>query len=449
MTDAGPRIVVLTPHPTSPAVLTMPDGVGLPTTTVEGEYRTSRCIAAVETLLGRLPAVLRVDQRGSDGADGDPTLVVVDLETLGAEVPDGFTWTEWRGLPIERIEPEELRAAVGRWIARREHGPTPTDPPWAIPGWFERASGWMTARLADVGSPVLEPPRPVYSWGLSMLLRAPTAVGPVFLKCSTPHFEREAALTNVLAGATPDLVTDVIDVDADENWLLMRDHGDHALGDEPAEAWGPGLATYAAIQRAWRDRTAELVAGGAPERPLAALAEAMPGFADREALASRLTAEERAAWVAAMPACIEACHRLDRLGPAPTLVHGDLHPWNVAGSATTPRIFDWSDAAVTHPFLDLAVYVTRTPDIATRRALRDGYLAHWADDLGPRDLAAAGDLAIVVGTLYQVESYVRLVEALDPDDVSDLGDAARSWALAAIASVDEGIEVRRVGHADG
>jgi hypothetical protein len=307
----------------------------------------------------------------------------------------------------------------------------------------------MTARLSDLGNPVLEPPRPVYTWGISMVLRAPTAVGPVFLKCSAPHFGREAALTGLLAGVTPDLVTNVIDVDVEENWLLMRDHGDHALGDDPAEAWGPGLETYAAIQRAWRGRTAELVAGGAPERTLAALAEAVPGLAAREALASRLTADEQAAWAAAMPACIEACLRLDRLGPAPTLVHGDLHPWNVAGLAATPRVFDWSDAAVTHPFLDLAVYVTRTPNVAVRKILRDVYLAHWADDLAPPDLAAAGDLAIVAGSLYQVDGYVHLVEALDPDDVSDLGDAARSWALAAIASVEEGIEVRRVGHADG
>jgi hypothetical protein len=87
--------------------------------------------------------------------------------------------------------------------------------------------------------------------------------------------------------------------------------------------------------------------------------------------------------------------------------------------------------------------------VALRRALRDAYLARWADELGPADLAEAGDLAIVVGTLYQVESYVHTVESLDIDDVSDLARATRSWARAAVAALVDGIALTRPGHADG
>ena len=121
----------------------------------------------------------------------------------------------------------------------------------------------------------------------------------------------------------------------------------------------------------------------------------------------------------------------------------------MAATPDGPRIFDWSDTAIAHPFLDLAVYATRPDDVAARRALRDAYLARWADVLPPADLAEAGELAIVVGTLYQVEAYIRILTGLDPDDRGGMTGAARSWALAAIDALRDGIALERPGHADG
>jgi hypothetical protein len=81
--------------------------------------------------------------------------------------------------------------------------------------------------------------------------------------------------------------------------------------------------------------------------------------------------------------------------------------------------------------------------------MRDAYLARWADAMDPADLLEAGDLAIVVGSLYQVDSYVRIVESLGPDDIWDLGMATGSWARAAIDAQRDGIALVRAGHADG
>ena len=81
--------------------------------------------------------------------------------------------------------------------------------------------------------------------------------------------------------------------------------------------------------------------------------------------------------------------------------------------------------------------------------IRDAYLARWSDHLEPAALAEAGDLAIVVGTVYQVDTYIRLVESLDPDDLWDLAPAAGSWARAAVATLHQGIDLVRPGHADG
>lgn len=448
-------IVVLVPHPSRRALLASApaewssDAVArLPTVALDRDFTTSTCLTAIEALLGVQPRALRIDPRRRD-TDGEPTLVIVDLEAFGPDAPSPYAWTDWATLPLGSLEPPELREALPRWMGRRELGPTAGDPPWSVPGWFERASGWMVERMAELRTPAFEAPRIVYLWGISIVLRAPSALGPVFLKCSTPVFAQEARVTALLAGATPDLVTRVAAIEPDEGWLLMRDHGERTLGDGAPETWAPGLEVHARIQAAWAGREQELIDAGAPVRSLAALAAALPTFADLEPMNTELTGDDRAVWNDSIAAFVAACERLDAIGPAPALVHGDLHPWNVADAPDGPRVFDWTDAAISHPFLDLAVYATRPADHALRHALRDAYLAHWATQLSATDLKEAGDLAIVVGTLYQVDSYIRILSSLDPDDRGDLEGAAGAWARAAVATLTEGIDLQRPGHADG
>jgi hypothetical protein len=448
-------VVVLVPHPKRPAMLTAaaPEWSGggalqLPTLTLQSDFTIRACLTAIEALLGTVPVPLRIDTRRTD-ADGDPAVVVVDLAAIGPDAPSPYAWTDWADVPLEPLEPPEVRDALPRWIGRRQLGPSAADPPWAVPGWFERASMWMVERMAEVRAPAFEPPRIVYLWGISAVLRAPSALGPMFLKCSGGVFPQEAAVTAVLSEATPDLVTRVAAVEPDENWLLMYDHGERTLGDDPPETWARGLDVHARVQQAWRGREQVLIDAGAPVRSLSGLADALPTFADQDPLDTELRGEHRAAWNAAIGALTDACARLDAIGPAPGLIHGDLHVWNVAATPDGPRIFDWTDAAISHPFLDLAVYATRSDDLAVRHRIRDSYLAHWSEHLSPADLAEAGELAITVGSLLQVQAYIHILSSLDPDDRGDLTGAAGSWARAAVATLTEGIDLRRPGHADG
>jgi hypothetical protein len=344
----------------------------------------------------------------------------------------------------------EVRATLERWALRRAAGPAPHDPPWMLPGWFGRASDWMVAQMVTAANPPSGPVTVEHAAGLSVVLRAEGPAGAMFLKCSIPLFGAEAVVTTALAAATPDLVTNVVTAHPNEGWLLMRDQGVGLLGDRPEDEWGSGVDVVARIQRAWIGRSDELVAVGVTPRSLEALATTLPDLAHMEPLATDFAADDRAAWDAAMPGFIAACESLDSLGPRPALLHGDLHPWNVtAGGDGAIRVFDWSDAAIAHPFLDLAVYVTRSADPGRRRALRDAYLRHWRDVLPADRLARAGDLAILVGTLYQVAGYVRIAAHMEADDTADYEGATASWARAAVATLTEGIDVRRPGHADG
>jgi aminoglycoside phosphotransferase (APT) family kinase protein len=136
----------------------------------------------------------------------------------------------------------------------------------------------------------------------------------------------------------------------------------------------------------------------------------------------------------------EACLTLDRIGPGPSLVHGDFHPWNVAAGTAGTRIFDWTDAAVGHPFLDLVTYIMRTGDPARRHQLLQRYLGLWSRHLSSRDLQAAGQLALVVGALYQAHTYWQLIPTVMPDDLAQLRDGDVQWLRRALDRLDHGIQ---------
>jgi aminoglycoside phosphotransferase (APT) family kinase protein len=61
-------------------------------------------------------------------------------------------------------------------------------------------------------------------------------------------------------------------------------------------------------------------------------------------------------------------------------VHGDLHLSTVAQGPHGYLFFDWTDACVAHPFLDLLTFFQEDEEevqSALRDRLRDAYLAEW------------------------------------------------------------------------
>ena len=164
-------------------------------------------------------------------------------------------------------------------------------------------------------------------------------------------------------------------------------------------------------------------------------------MADDTVLLGRLPADVRERWLATAPTLVESCRRLDEIGPGPTLVHGDFHPWNVAFGPATTRVFDWTDAAVSHPFVDLATYVFRTDDVAVRRGLVDAYVAAWSTVMSEESLREAAALGLVVGALYQVQTYRALLPTL-PGNGADAGLATGdlSWITRTLTWHEHGLE---------
>jgi Ser/Thr protein kinase RdoA (MazF antagonist) len=220
----------------------------------------------------------------------------------------------------------------------------------------------------------------------------------------------------------------------------MRELDAPLLGDQPESMWELGLDALAGLQQEWLGRTDDLLATGAELRPLRQLADWVNGTPLDADFMGRLAPEARDAWLASMPAMVDACTSLDRIGPGVSLMHGDFHPWNVVAGQDGTRIFDWTDAAVAHPFLDLVTYIMRTDDLALRRYLLQRYLGLWSKYLSSDDLQAAGQLALVVGALYQAYTYSPLIPTVMPDDLAQLRDGDVHWLQRALDRLDRGIQ---------
>ena len=456
MTDPGPaqscQVTLLVPHPKRTAILVAAQNPSeattpptLPTVRISSaEPSLPEMLASTDVVDTATTAALRVVMTSAptteDRENGELTLMV-EFEAPATEPPAGWTWQSLDAEVIARLEPKTCLSAVASWARERAEGWSPLRPQWAHQGWFARASTWMMDQMAADGRPVVIAPRQHQLWGLSIVLRASSAEGNAFFKCSADLFRHEAVVTQALATQMSELVPEVIAVDGAQGWMLMRDLGAAELGDQDESLWHEGVVAHAGIQQSWLGRTDELVALGLPVRSLTDLAAQVDAMTEDTVLMQRMSPDLRERWLAAAPAFIESCRRLDEIGPGPTLVHGDFHPWNVAFGPATTRVFDWTDAAVSHPFVDLATYVFRTEDVAVRRRLVDAYVGAWSKIWPEESLREAAALGLVVGSLYQVQSYRALLPMLMGDGADDgLAGGDLSWIKRCLTCHEQGLE---------
>lgn len=441
-------VVVLAARPDLTAVLVAASttdasgaGLALPTVEVAVEPSIVDVVAAVADLVGRPVTLLRANTVEWDDATFDATAMVVEIEPLDGDLPDRLGWSSLDGPDLEGpdVEPAWARPSLVAWLDELREGWSELRPPWSRPGWGALAGAWMVDRMRQSGYGDPDPPHVHHLWGFSAVLAASAAGGTAYLKCSTGVFRHEAVLTQALAERSPGRLPDVLAVEPDEGWLLMRALPSPELGELPEVEWGAGLVALAELQHRWLGRGDELLSLGARPRPLDRLAEWVEATAGATELVDRLAPADRDAWLRAMPQLVDACARLDALGPGPSLVHGDFHPWNVSGSGDAARIFDWTDCAVSHPFIDLVTYVMRTKDEGVRPQLMDTYLERWSDVLTSADLAEAGRLALVVGALHQVQTYTLLVPTAMPADRGSLAGGDVQWMRRALSRLSAGI----------
>jgi hypothetical protein len=227
----------------------------------------------------------------------------------------------------------------------------------------------------------------------------------VWFKANLPASAFEAALTSALAHWVPEHVLEPLAVDVDHGWSQLPHGGElfrDVLNRSPAEprVWEGSLRQYASMQRALIPHTQEIELLGVPS----ARTTALPEVFDR-VIAENTTLQ---------PDDLKRLYEL-----RPRLVNWRTELTDVASQ--TPSInpepgrftvFDWGDAAVSHPFCSFLVPAraagTRYGAEVLPR-LRDAYLEPWTG--GGRtsaELRRAVTLAWRLSALGRACSWGRL-----------------------------------------
>lgn len=429
----------LYPHPSQPAVLGIDtaDGRRLPQVSLaeqislsqidrvldglrqvcEPPFNVLRCLAfSVNPQEHRDDALYLLEARVDSSFSGD--------------LPSGLGWITLAELSPELV-PEVLLSGFSGWLGGWKMPlapgmtwqPPPLSPPWARPGWFAQAEEWIDREMSRLGQNVAAI-EPLKSWSISVVLRVQTLTRPVFFKGSLklPLFVNEGVVMAGLAQLYPNHIPMPLAVNARQGWMLLEDLGEPIGRDAPLEQQLRLFQDMANVQIDSSRRIDTLLQIGCIDRRIPWLRAHLDALVADEITLSLITPAERDALRRALPFLKSLLTELDALAIPPALIHGDLHTGNVADQDGKLQFFDWTDAAISHPFFDLDVVFT-ADDPTRRKILEDAYLHAWEQLYPAGEVRRAFELAQVVYGLYHAVSYQFILNYIEVDDRPEI-----NWA---------------------
>ncbi len=315
--------------------------------------------------------------------------------------------------------------------------------PEPVPDWYVATRADLDAWLAESLGPVRWSVRHARPW--SVVGRV-DPLGP-WIKATHPASRHEVAVLETLAGLVPGSVPEVVAADRARGWLVLADGGPVLRtlegGADVAPTWGAALHRYARIQRAAEVHADDLVAAGVPDVRGIALLDRLDDLVADDELVGRgrpwgLTPDDEHHLERQRPQLRAWVDELAASPVAATIQHDDLHGNNVF--VTGPRIFDWGDAVVSHPFATMTATLRSIPHHSP--GLRDGldplvaaYLAEWSDVADPTRLRRDLQLARHLGAVMRAMAWARALGG-SPDDHPDR-EATPGWITQLLAPLPD------------
>jgi hypothetical protein len=345
---------------------------------------------------------------------GTPVTVLRLLDVLGGSSPAGglATYHVEVGTP-PALDPGwlEVDAAELEVIAADE----PLRAAYAKPGGPASDLRWADAALADLGWSRTGTATQVKTWNLSCVHRIQTDQGAAWLKVVNDWQTAESVVITSVAAIDPDFVHTLLAADAETGRTLVAD----APGED---AWSPdqvaveqAVTRWVAVQAALsaEEQRHRLLTGGVPNwslddmggRLTAALVDA-PGA---------LPAEERSMLLRLLEQLPERLRALADAGLPDTLVHGDFQGGNWRSDGTNLRLMDWSDAAFSHPALDVVGLLAALPP-ERREPTLDLWARAWLSAVPGCDPYAAVALVQPLQPLQSGLLYQHFLDHIEPSE---------------------------------
>src|SRR5574341_841059 len=209
---------------------------------------------------------------------------------------------------------------------------------WEQPDWLKRSHDWILTETVRQGIKITGAIKQSHIYPWSTVMRVPTAEGTLFFKASTEDVAPEAKLTQALAAWYPAYMPELVSVDTEQGWMLMRDGGEPLRASiRPAQnlaPWRRVIPIYAELQIALAEHVPELLAMGVPDWRLDTLpahyVQLLENIGSLElAHAGGWTSNEFRRLQDLSPRFAQICAELAAFGIPETLDHGDFHDGNV------------------------------------------------------------------------------------------------------------------------
>ena len=220
----------------------------------------------------------------------------------------------------------------------------------------------------------------------------------------------------------PAMASPPIAHDRQRGWILMFDFGGKWLGESSdAERWEEAVRMHAQMQVEQAERTQSWIEMGLPDRSLRRMVDLIDPLITVAAnmLSGRNggLSEDEVRALQGLPMRLKfMCARLADFNIPHSLLHGDLGGNILVKDDGGFVFFDWTDACVAHPFLDMAAIgdnvfddnVFKGDESAANR-LRDAYLEPWTKYEPMDRLVQAYDIARPLGALHQAMTYMWIL----------------------------------------
>lgn len=309
--------------------------------------------------------------------------------------------------------------------------------------WYHQkkdAMVWIDLWLRRLGTQYKEADCDETVNGHSCLFKLSTAIGVLYFKACRQFpreehrtiFSSEVYLTQILARAFPQSLPDVMAIEPERQWMLLRESGSLVLRDRPVLAvWKHTLESFAQLQVASLSFTSLLLHEGCADRCLNHLVDDFEEVLNEPEIWSQTCLSVREYFYRSLPLLHCLCEQLaDVPVPAATLVHGDLHAGNIALHQDRPVFLDWSDGCLAHPFFDAVIFLARLGRLKQQNnahhMLQNTYLAAWQPYASPVQLAQAMRLAEVLACVHQVVSCRTLLGQEEPWK-QEMHDGLKYW----------------------
>jgi hypothetical protein len=419
MTNWSTVLYGLLPHPNQPLVLveSTPENITLPTVVYNdwvGPWNTYVLKPVLEKKVGIAVNILRYVARDRD-EESKRMYSIHLLEPRSSQLPSDAHWQ-----PLEKVLRSmeahlALRDGLIQWQSEKMSGLIPERrAPWALPGWHARAEKWIADRVADLGRGTIYAIQPVKSWSISCVLKVFTESGNLYFKAprDLPLFVNEGVLLENLANLYPDRVPKPVAVQPEERWMLLDDFGDISENELPLEEDVRLMQDFASLQIDSSRKIESLLAAGCKDRRLNVLLSQIEPLLNDGLVLSKLDPEDRAKLQQAAPRLRELIVQLFSLDIPCAILHGDLHGGNVIRHGNTFLYFDWTDAAISHPFFDM-IHIFHQEDVERKTALQESYLALWEEHYSKAHVRRAWQLASVLYGFYHAVSYQTIVHGIE------------------------------------